>query len=211
MKNKRRFRRVTVQATLAEVFPMLGAQISWPNHETSEILDLSYKGFAVRRPGLFPVAVQQRVLIAVELGGVPTFTLEARIAWCYLESLGLDVAGFSAEGHAAMSFYLGAKLLGSKLRPVERIFVAKGQSFQYWYQAGDTHVFVWMNAQKRIERVDVSFSGEVVALNRGDRLEQPSANERRALLLLSQMDKDSLPMEEFVRSLASVSAKAIGV
>jgi hypothetical protein len=204
--DKRRFPRVRLQRSLAEVIAALGAQIVWPNQETGEILDLSYKGFAARRPGLFPIAVQERVDLKVELGTLPPFTVHGRIAWCNLEWVGVEVNELTAEGHLSMGTFLDAKLLGAGLRPVERAFYGEQQSFQYWFQGPqDTHVFVWMDSARAIQKVNVSMNGSPCDFERGQSFQSPSEHQQRALLVLSQMDKDTLPMEEFVRSLGAPS------
>jgi hypothetical protein len=202
-KEQRRFPRARVQSALAELISVLRAQITWPNQETSELMDLSYKGFAARRPGLFPLAVQERVTLKVELGASPAFRTEAKVAWCNLDWVGLEVSVLPPEGHAAMHTFLEAKLLGTLLRPIERALVGAGQSFQSWFQGpSDTHVFVWTDPQGRIERVQVTLSDQVCEFLREVRVSEPTPLQRQALLVLSQMDKDTLPMEEFVRTLA---------
>lgn len=203
---ERRFPRARVQAALAEVIAVLRAQIVWPNQETSELMDLSYKGFAARRPGLFPIAVQERVNIRVELGAAAPFFAAAKVVWCNLDWVGLEVASLPPEGHAAMHVFLESKLLGSQLRPVERALVGTGQSFQYWFQGpSDTHVFVWTDPAQRIDRVQVSMENEQCEFSRGVKVPSPGEGQRKALLVLSQMDKDTLPMEEFLRTLGSPS------
>jgi hypothetical protein len=192
---------VTVQRALAEVILALQAQVTWPNMEISDILDLSYKGMAVRRPGMFPVGAQQRVELLVELGGAQPFKVDARVAWCNLDWVGLEIYKLSPDGHQALHRYLDAKLIGSNLRPVERVFFGDEQSFQFWYQSPGVHVFIWMNSQGLVDRVSVHIAEDVVELKRGRPAKPFSALERRAFLLLSQMDKPVHPMEEFVRTL----------
>jgi hypothetical protein len=201
VKEQRRFPRVQFSKTLAGLSPDLQAQISWPNHEISEIVDLSYKGMAVRRPGLYPVNVQQKAEIEVALGHLPAFRTSARIAWCNLDWVGLEFASLPADGHLALRDFLDAKLVGTMMKPVERMLVHDGESFQYWYQGpGQTHVYVWMSAG-RVERVNVDMDGKICEFARGQPRLRLKAADRRALLVLSQMDKEGLPMEEFVRSL----------
>jgi len=199
---KRRFPRAQVLKNLAGLAPELQAQVSWPNHEICEVMDLSYKGMAVRRPGMFPINVQQKVAIAVELGGQLSFTVQARIAWCNMDWVGLEFSSLPPEGHQSMREFLDAKLVGSSLKPVERVFIHGRESFHYWYQgSSQTHVYVWMNASEQVERVLVDLDGEAAEFSRGQKRLRLGRVERRALLVLSQMDKPGLPMEEFVRSL----------
>ena len=201
MKEQRRFPRVQVSKVLAGLSTELQAQIAWPNHETSEVVDLSYKGMAVRRPGLYPVNVQQKAEVEIALGHLPAFRASARIAWCNMDWVGLEFASLPAEGHLALRDFLDAKLVGTMMKPVERALIGEGETFQYWYQGpGQTHVYVWMSAGQ-VERVNVDMDGKVCEFVRGQPRLRLKAPDRRALLVLSQMDKDGLPMEEFVRNL----------
>ncbi len=201
VREKRKFPRVTVQRALAEVILALQAQVIWPNEEVSDILDLSYKGMAVRRPGMFPLSVQQRLDLRVELGGMKPFLAPVRVAWCNLDWVGLEMGAIDSEGLQSLHQYLDAKLIGAALKPVERIFFGPEQTFQFWYQAPGVHVFIWLNSQGLVERVNVHIAEDVVELRRGRGGDKVSARERRALLVLSQMDNADLPMEEFVRTL----------
>lgn len=200
-KEPRRFPRVHVSKTLAGLVPDLQAQITWPNHETSEIVDLSYKGMAVRRPGIYALGAQQKVQVEVGLGRLPTFMTSARIAWCNVEWVGLEFFTLPADGHFSMREYLDAKLVGTAMKPVESALVNGRENFKYWFQGpGQTHVYIWVSGAA-VERVSVDMDGKVAEFVRGQPRLKLRANERRALLVLSQMDKEGLPMEEFVRSL----------
>lgn len=203
VKEQRRFPRVTIPRALAEVILALQARVTWPNEETSDILDLSYKGMAVRRPGLFPIAVQQRIRLSVEFGGHKPFAANVRVAWCNLDWVGLELLEFTAEGHQVLHEYLDAKLVGASLKPVERVFFGEGQTFQFWYQAPGVHLFIWLNSQGLVERVRVHIAEDVVELDRNRAVKKFSARERRAFLLLSQVDKREHPMEEFVRTVGT--------
>lgn len=199
--DQRRFLRVKVPLGLAEAISLLGAIIVWPNHETSPVNDLSYKGFAVRRPGLQPLAVQQRIPVQVELSNLPAFNAEVRIAWQNLDSVGLEVTNLSSAGHAAMHRYLEAKLVGAQLRAVERALIARQHTFQYWFQGpSDTHVFIWLAASQEIQKVSVLHGEQSIDLERGGYV-KATAGWRRAILLLSQIDNPDIHMEEFLRTL----------
>lgn len=201
-KEQRRFPRVQVRPALAAALAEFGALVIWPNFETSEIGDLSYKGFAVRRPGVFPVSIRQTVDMECVLGGQKAFKVTARMAWANQEWVGFEIQSMAAEGHLAMREYLEAKLLGSGLRPVERAFIAANENFQYWfYGPAQTHVYVWTNPLQQIERVQVDMAGQVAEFHRGQPSLKLDSAEKRALLVISQMDNPDLPMEEFVRNL----------
>lgn len=201
MREQRRYPRVHVQRALAELISALDAQVTWPNEEISDVVDLSYKGLAVRRPGMFPIHVQNQVTVTIELGRTRRFQAQARVAWCSLDGVGLELADLPAEGYYLLHEYLDAKLTGARLRPVERIFFGPEETFQFWYQTPGVHVFIWLNEQGLVNRVSVQLGEDAVNLERGRRLNGLSVREKRAFLLLSQMDKQEHPMEEFVRTL----------
>lgn len=198
--DKRRFTRVQILKNLAGLVPELHAQVCWPNHEISSVMDLSYKGMAVRRPGVFPIGAQQKVVVGVELGGCPSFQADVRIAWCNMDWVGLEFSVLPPEGHQAMTDFLDAKLVGSSLKPVERAFIDKHEKFQYWYQGlKQTHVFLWTNSANEVEKVVVDMAGTAVELSKGQKNFRLTPDRRRAILVLSQMDQANLA--EFVRSI----------
>jgi hypothetical protein len=201
MKEQRRFPRIQVSPKLAALAGDLQAQVAWPNHEVSEVADLGYKGVAVRKPGLYPVNAQSSADVEVTLGGWPSFRARVRIAWCNMDWVGLEFTEIPAAGHSALAGYLDAKLVGSMMRPVERALISPLTDFQYWYQGpAQTHVYVWMSGSA-VERVRVDMDGQVAEFVLGQPGLRLRPVERRALLVLSQMDKEGLPMEEFVRKL----------
>ncbi len=199
---KRRFARVQLSKAMSELTASLGAQLTWPNHETSEVLDLSYKGLAARRPGIFALNVQQNIQVEIELGALWRFNTSARVAWTNMDWIGLEFQSLPPEGHVAMSEFLEAKLLGQDLRAVAREYFSPQQTFTAWfYGPGGTHIFVWLESERGIIRVAVDFDGQVTDFTLGRRWNTADPQIRRALSVLSQMDKLGLPMEEFVRKL----------
>lgn len=201
-KYKRRFPRVRMSQTMSNVTAALAAQLTWPNHEISEIQDLAYKGCSASRPGMFEIKGHEIVDVEIELGGEPKFQVKARVVWNSHDWIGMEFLNIPAEGHAAMTEFLDAKLVGSVMKKVETVFVGPGQSFTHWFQGtGVTHVFVWTNSAKLIDRVTVDMGGKIVEFKRGEKHKKLDSAKRRALLVISQMDKPELPMEEFVRTL----------
>lgn len=201
-REKRRFPRVQLRKAMSEMTASLSGQVTWPNHETSEIFDLSYKGLAAGKPGIFAVNVHQNVDVEIELGGGARFKTRARIAWANLDWVGLEFTTLPPEGHMAMSEFLDAKLVGHELRPVAAGFYSSKQTFSAWfYGPGGTHVFVWLESERGIVRVSVDMDGRVVDFTLGRKWNTADPLVRRGLLVLSQMDKLGLPMEEFVRKL----------
>ncbi len=198
---QRRFPRVAIATDIAEARGELKALITWPNLEVSSLTDLSYKGMAARRPGLFPFAAQQVVDLHMALGIQPSFRVQTRIVWFDLEAVGLEFKQLPPEGHLAMTEYLDARLLGASLRQVQTALIDSSNSFDFWLQGpSGTDVFVWMKSPMIIEQVHVHLDEVSVHLEREKKLTKIGSAERKALLILSQMDKPDLPMEEFVRS-----------
>lgn len=201
---KRRFPRVTIATDIAETRGELAAHVTWPNLEMSAVTDLSYRGLAARRPGLFPFAAQQVVEIHLALGTAQSFKVTARVAWFNHDFVGLELQNLPPEGHLAMREYLDAKLLGNSLRPVQTSLFDKASTFHFWLQApGGYNVFVWMKTPLMVEQVHVDMNGESVFFAREKKLQSLKDRERQALLILSQMDKPGLPMEEFVRAITA--------
>lgn len=200
---KRRYPRVGISTDMAEARGELAAHITWPNLEMSQVTDLSYKGLAARRPGLFPFAAQQTVDVHLALGIAPSFKVRARIVWFNLDAVGLSLGELPPEGHLAMTDFLDAKLLGSSLRQVQSSLFDRSATFNFWLQGpSGHHVFVWMKTPLMVEQVHLDMGEDSVFFSRDRKLPHLGPLERKALLILSQMDKPGLPMEEFVRSIA---------
>lgn len=201
--NRRRYARVNLGPWLTAGLPLFGAQVTWPNLETSDIRDLSYKGVAVQRPGLFPVAVHHTVSLQLQFGVLKGFAASAQVAWCTQDMVGLEVVTLSAEGHAILAEYLGARLVGARLRSVAHSFFARDQDFQFWFQdMTGVAVFVWTGDDRLVRRVVVDLGHTDIEWKRGEGAAPDTADRRTALYILSQMDKPGLPMEEFLRSLS---------
>jgi hypothetical protein len=199
---KRRFPRVQLNRAMSELTASLGGEVTWPNFETSRILDLSYKGLAAGRPGILPVHARQFVEVEVELGQIWKFKTRARIAWANVDWIGLEFPELPAEGHVAMSEFLDAQLIGRELKPVDREFFSPRSTFTGWfYGPNGVHIFVWLEKERGLIRVTVDFDGRQVDFTLGRKWDTGDPLVRRGLLVLSQMDKTGLPMEEFVRKL----------
>lgn len=200
--DKRRYKRVQLNRSFSELTAAMGGQVTWPNHETSEVLDLSYKGLAARRPGVLALNVHQNIEVDVELGQIWRFRTRARIAWTNMDWIGLEFPSLPPEGHRAMSEFLEAKLIGQDLKPVDRELISPQQTFTGWfYGPQGTHIYVWLEKERGLIRVTVDLDGQVVDFTLGRKWNTSDPLIRRALLVLSQMDKSGLPMEEFVRKL----------
>lgn len=201
----RRFPRVRLEKSLGEVFRELEAQLVWPNHEISQVIDLSYKGCATLHPALFTVTLAERVPLEVVLGRDHHFPVSGKVVWTNDHAVGFEFETLSAESHRGIGQYMDANVLGASLRAVNREFFSPEESFDYWYQgATGTHVLIWLKPDRlKIERVRIDLNGRIVEFQSGRQPQAPGPLEQQALLLLSQIDKSKLPMEEFIRSLGS--------
>lgn len=199
----RRFPRVTVHSGLAELMPVFGAQVTWPNLEISDVTDLGLGGLAARRPGLFPIDVQSEVELAIRLGDGEPFPVRARIAWSNADLVGLEVKDLQVDGRLRWRSFVDAKLLGLGLRAVDEKFKSPGQTFKYWFQGpgGRVNIFIYEDEERRIQKVVFAGINFDLELKRGESLQRVSAEQKRALLVLSQLDKPELLMEDFLRSL----------
>ncbi|MGE4130217.1 MAG: PilZ domain-containing protein [Bdellovibrionales bacterium] len=202
-KDQRRYPRVRLQADIAESIGELSASLTWPNLEASSLTDLSYRGCAAQKPGLFPFAAQQVVPVHVRLGISPSFACKARVVWFNLEQVGLEFLEIPPEGHYAIGEFLDAKLIGQALRPVQASWVDKGEAFDRWLQGPNgISVFIYMKTPLMIDQVHLELAEGSVHFSRGTRVFKPTPVQLRALLILSQMDKPDIPMKEFLRSIA---------
>jgi hypothetical protein len=201
----RKFPRVRLHKTLGETFSALEAHIVWPNQEISDIVDLSYKGLAARRPSLQQVNSGEVVPLEVVLGAHRKFAARGRVVWLTGEAVGFEIDTLSAESHAILRDYIDPTLLGAGLRLVKSEFFSPEQSFDYWFQgASGVHVLIWLDSgRQKIERIDVDLNGDAADFRAGEKLLTPSDSERKALLVLSQIDKNLIPMEDFLRSIGS--------
>jgi hypothetical protein len=197
----RKFPRVHLEKSLSQTFADLEAHLIWPNHEISDVVDLSYKGLAARKPALHAVSTMDRIPLEVALGK-QKFSVNGKVVWLTDEAVGFEIETLSAESHRALGQYMDPNLLGAGLRAVDRSFFAKGADFDYWYQGGSgTHVLIWLDSARQIDHLRVDLNGQIVEFKAGRVVAAPSPQERQALLVLSQIDKAQIPMEEFIRSL----------
>lgn len=200
MREKRRFPRVAIVESIAMAH--LSAKVVWPNFETSDVVDLSYKGIASKRPGVLKIEAEESLTIELNLGSHPSFKVLVRVAWCNVEMAGLNFASLPPEGHQAMSDFLGAQMIGMSLRPVQPDLYSAKKDFSLWLQgAENTHVFLKLNAERRLEKAAVEFDGGSVEFVRGQKFRFAGAQSRKALLVLAQVDKPELSIKEFIASL----------
>jgi hypothetical protein len=194
---QRRFPRLRIRRTLAHLVSDLNAQAVWPNHEISDLADLSYKGMAVQIPGVFSLGIHDWVTFTLELGKNVPFTLMARVVWRSQDLAGLEMLDVPPEGHNILGRFLNDQLMGAALKPVQVNLVNKGESFAKWYQGPGLNVFIWQAADGTVEKVQVEFVDEMVELNSTKVIDRDL--ERRAILVLAHLSSDVLPMENFVR------------
>lgn len=203
MTNQERRRYPRVQTPFGEIFPFLGARVLWPNNETSDVVDLSYKGMAVRRPGLFQIKEKETVRLFVEIGNERPFECRARLVWSNAEWVGLEITTLPSAGHLALRAFLDDTLLGLSLRQVDREHFGAQSNFSYWYQAGgEGHLFIWVNAKAEVEKVQFELRGDRLELVRGEKVDPRNPVVQKALRILSQLRDAAISVESFVKSVA---------
>ncbi len=201
MIEKRRHVRAPISRPLAEVVPAMDAQVVWSNHEISDVLDVSFKGLAVRRPGALALAPQHHLPIQIRMVGTE-FNVQARVAWVGPDAAGFEFVEVPPEGQLALAEGIDAKLLADAAQPVERKFFAQGASFHQWFQCPrDHHIYVWHDEKGKIAKVEVECDGEISRFHRGPLPIPLDPTSIRALRLVSHMDNSEL--KEFVRELAA--------
>ncbi len=199
--DQRRYARVPIHKKLAELSQEFGASVTWPNLEESPIRDLSYKGFAVTRPGLFQPRENEVLELAINLGLVVSFRAQVRVVWTNFEAIGLEVLELPPEGHQAMGLFLEQKLKGRQLKPVERFHFDSKQTFRYWYQGDGIHVFVWMDSGGNIQTIRIERDDRTTSFERGSTLDPNQPGVRAEILLLSELSSGQLPVAEFLATL----------
>lgn len=198
---RRQERRVRLRPSLTDLFDVLSAKVVWPNLEISNLIDLSFKGASIVRPGLFKAEKTAVVALELELSAGAAGVVDAHVVWTDLDRVGVRFVRVAPESHAALNSYLEPQLIAADLVRVEPELVQASDEFSHWFQSGSASLFVKLDGG-RVSRAQVDLKDSTVAFARGARLKTISREERRALLLLSQMDKPGLPMEEFLRTLA---------
>lgn len=201
-KDQRRFPRVQMQIPFGEVFRTLGARVVWPNFEISDIVDLSYKGLAVKRPGVFVVKMKDVVKLTIELGDENPYECFGRAVWSSVDIFGFEITSLSPTGHLALRKFLDDSLLGQNLRKVEMTHYNSQSNFNYWFQAGSAcHVFLWVDGDNVVERVQVDFDGEKVDLSRGQSVRLAGPLFHRALRVLTQLKDETVSIDPFIKEL----------
>lgn len=199
--DQRRFIRVPVNRKLADLFSEFAAVVTWPNQEESVVRDISFKGLAVVKPGLFELRPNEILELNVTLGVESTFRAQVRVAWSNFEVVGLELLELPPEGHQAMGAYFEQKLRGRQLKPVERFHFAADQTFRYWFQGPGTHVFIWLDQDARIQTVRVEMDDTSIVLERGQTLSAAKPGLKNVLLILSEMDAKDVSLPEFLTTL----------
>jgi hypothetical protein len=70
-----------------------------------------------------------------------------------------------------------------------------------WLQGSSaTHVFIWLEGEI-VEKVNVEMDGLTESFHRFQVISEISPSQRRALLVLSQIDKPGTNMKDFLKSL----------
>src|SRR5262245_44855503 len=97
--------------------------------ETSDVFDLSFKGFAVSRPALVDLKVGALQSIKVELGERPAFLVPVRVVWVKEQLVGLESGDISADAHLRLHEFLSSKLIGQHMKPVDKKFFTGKDTF----------------------------------------------------------------------------------
>lgn len=225
--------RVPVASDWGEVQPLLGATLHWPNHETSQVFDISYFGVATGKPALFEVKIEDAVQIQMDLGEETSLKLNARVAWGTDKVVGLRLDPLGIDERQALDEFLEDRLIGINLRRIDRRHFGSFD-FSVWYHGpNDTNVFLWTDLKTdRILKAEIELDGRVLIFDGAelltggarprsitdeigsgsvDEAELPAVASgslpivKRALAILAQVDERRGPMRDFLALLVKAA------
>lgn len=202
---RRQFERVQFHGDLGQAVRILGARIVWHNQETSDVFDLSYKGFRVARPALVSLTQDAIHSVHVELGEIPPFLAPVRVAWLSEKNVGLELGQISAQAHHRLSEYLSPTLIGQNLRRVETHLISSNETFQYWFQGPNaTSLFIWCDADDpaRVVRVVLELDEHVWEFE-NRRVVKGETHNARVLQILGQLDLSEVRLRDVIEKVAS--------
>lgn len=202
---KRRHRRVHFRGDVGQGHRILGATVTWPNQEVSDVFDLSVKGLAVSRPALVDLKVGGLQSVAIELGEKQPFLVPARIVWLKEQLVGLEMGDVSAEAHLLLHEFLTDKLVGQCLKPVDHRFFSGDQDFDHWFQGPNgTHLFLWSDPKDaaRIIKVHLELDEGVWEFENGRVTKGENLNER-AIQILGQILVTQFRLRDVIEKVAT--------
>ena len=188
---KRRFPRIKIPEGYS-------AQVIWPNHETSEISDVSFKGLAAVLPGLFDPKIHKSLDLQIRLGKAPAFPVSATVIWRSQEMAGLMFPELPVEGHQELGDFLQSQLAAMALKKVDARFYNPRETFNQWYQAPGIDIFVWLNEAQAVETVELRADEINIKLGRGRK--NPAFSDK-AMLIVAQLGRLEPAIAEFLRTL----------
>ncbi|MBK8204947.1 MAG: PilZ domain-containing protein [Bdellovibrionales bacterium] len=212
-RDRRRFERIPLNLIGAMLSHSSGAQMIWPNLESSGIMDMSHSGLAATRPALQQLAIDQIYKVGVILGRATQLDLKVRVVWLREQLLGLELVETTVLVRARIDDFLQDRIIGRHIRSVASEHFAPGVGFQYWYHGPkDTNVYLWTDQLKNeIQRAEVEIDGEVLCYEKGKlsiggepsmkRIDRETPLLRRALEILSQIDESKGPMRQLLEAL----------
>lgn len=233
--NRRRHERVSVPLGWGDADSVLGAQLSWPNHEVSQIFDLSYQGVAVAKPSLFEGKANEEIMVTFKLGDNEEFSATLMVMWISENAVGGELLNLTLAMREKIDDFLEDRLLGLHLRPVNKKYFAQKSDFSHWYHGPkDTNVFIWQERSGQISKAEIELDGRVLiysdgellsgggqeysltdAIGSGSRVEQDldlSVNlgrdapiVRRVMNILSQIEEQKGPLKDLIAALAKVN------
>ncbi len=137
---RRRFSRIYLDPTTT----VAGAQVIWSNKERSFVVDLSYRGAALKKPQTLKPALQSEIVIEVDLQREGVFKASAKVVWESDELLGVEFVDVKGQGTIALQKFLSNKLVGSHLFEISPTLYKEQLDCQFWYHGpSDVDVHLW--------------------------------------------------------------------
>ena len=181
--------------------------MAWPNHEVSDVFDLSFKGLSLSRPALVELKPGSLQSVEIHLGEWPPFLVPVRVIWVKDQLVGLEMGDISAQAHLCLSRFLSDKLIGQNLKMVERQFFSGDQNFDYWFQGPNgTHLFLWAdpNDSTRIIKVHLELDeAEAVWEFENRRVTKGEHLNERAIQILGQITVTQFRLKEIIEKVAA--------
>jgi hypothetical protein len=205
--DKRRYPRVHFRGDIGQAFRIWGAKVTWANQEVSDVFDLSFKGMAAMRPGLVEMKSGSLQSLKLELGERVPFLIPAKVVWLSDQLVGVEFGDISSSAHLMLDAFLTDKLVGQCMRPVDKTFFAKDQTFDYWFQGPKaTHLFLWCDKDDvtKVVRVVLDFDGRLWEFENRRVVKGDELNER-AIQVLGQITVTEFRLKDVIEKVATLA------
>lgn len=145
--DRRRFHRVTVGEV---VDPQLSSYVVWPNNETTDIVDVSYKGMAIAAPKNVNLEACKDYLLKVKFEHFELVEVDAQVMWANQQVVGVYLESMSVSARNIFNKYIDQRLKGVKLRSIDPSYFKQGMDCDFWLHSNDVNLQIWTQDKKAI-------------------------------------------------------------